>query len=510
MALVRLAHCTLGVSHYSLSVLAGRSRMLRVCARRLLCTSSTGSHKSGNFDPDKVIRVTEGNSIKRVWKILRDDVTKLPGQSVADIKVPYETDIVIIGGGIMGSAIAYWLKQRNPKGFTCTVVEQDPKYTQASTVLSVGGIRQQFSSPENIQMSMFSADFLRNIRKHLSVLDSDPPDIQFNPQGYLFLASEAGVQTLQENHTIQKEHGAKVVLLNESQLKSKWPWLHTDGVVMGSYGVENEGWFDPWSLLSAFKKKAMSLGVQYIKGEVVGFEFEKIEGAMLAETDEPYMKSKNVLIKADDDNVYPLQFAICVNACGHNAGSVAKMAGVGAHKTHSVLKVGLPVEPRKRYVYMVHAPTGPGLDCPVLIDSSGSYLRREGLAGNYLMGASPASDDEPDTSELTVDYDFFNNRVWPEIAHRCPDFEELKLKSAWAGYYDYNTLDQNVIIGPHPVHGNFIFANGFSGHGIQQAAAVGRAVMEVLFDGGYKTIDLTRFGFERVIDNRPQFEKCVV
>lgn len=251
--------------------------------------------------------------------------------------------------------------------------------------------------------------------------------------------------------------------------------------------------------------------VKYIvAGEVVGFEFEKIDGSFLAETDEPYFKPKDVLVRTDDNKVYPLQFAVCINAAGPNAGNVAKMAGIGAHKTHSVFKIGLPVEPRKRCVYMVHSPNGPGLECPVLIDHKGSYVRREGLAGNYLCGASPQPDEEPSASNLDVDYEFFNSRVWPEIAHRCPSFNELKLKAAWAGYYDYNTLDQNAIIGLHPLHSNIIFANGFSGHGIQQAPAVGRAVMEMLLDGEYKTIDLTRFGFERILDNQPVFEKNVV
>jgi len=159
------------------------------------------------------------------------------------IHFPHHCDVVIIGGGIMGCSIAYWLKKRTPTGLNIVVVERDPTYSRSSTVLSVGGLRQQFSLPENIEMSLFGAEFLREAKKLLAVDGQEPPDVQFHPHGYLFLASENGAEQLTQNHKLQKELGAKVKLLSPAQLKSRFPWISTGNVALASYGLENEGWY---------------------------------------------------------------------------------------------------------------------------------------------------------------------------------------------------------------------------------------------------------------------------
>lgn len=422
--------------------------------------------------------------------------------------VPKETDIVIIGGGALGMSAAYWLKQCNPEGFTVTLIERDPTYTRAATVLSVGGIRQQFSLEENIRMSLFSAEFFRNIKEHLSVLDLDPPDIQFNHQGYLFLASDQGAKVMQENHRKQTSLGADVDLLSKNMLKAKFPWLNTDDLSLGSYGVKNEGWFDPWLYLVALKTKAASLGAKYVKGNVVGFTKEDI----VANTGTSFLKRerlKHVHVKTDDGKVHPIQFAMCLNCAGPWSREVARLSGIGVGE--DAMRFELPVEPRKRFVYVFHCPNGPGLETPMLIDTSGVYVRREGLGGNYICGASPPSSfGEPSASDLDVDYKFFEEFIWPQLAHRVPAFENLKLLSAWAGYYDYNYFDQNLIIGNHPYHRNFFLATGCSGHGIQHSPAIGRALMEYMTDDGYKTIDLTRMGFDRILDDAPLLEREIV
>lgn len=203
-----------------------------------------------------------------------------------------------------------------------------------------------------------------------------------------------------------------------------------------------------------------------------------------------------------------IRFSICVVAAGAWSGEVGRLVGIG--KGTGIMGVPIPVEPRKRYVYCVHAPDGPGLDSPLLIDPNGTYFRREGLGGLYLCGQSPTDECEPSIENLDVDYDFFESNVWPTIANRVPSFENLKLQSSWAGYYDYNTFDQNGIIGLHPIFTNMFIATGFSGHGIQQAAGVGRAVMESILHGEYQTINLERFGFERVLTNEPLYEQNIV
>ncbi|MCJ8742213.1 hypothetical protein PDJAM_G00079470 [Pangasius djambal] len=457
--------------------------------------------------------------LENQFKAFRDKVTAaMPGSDWSPIELtrglpPEHADIVIVGGGVIGWSIAYWLKRKlmSRDALRVVVVEKDPTYSQASTVLSAGGIRQQFSLKENIQLSMASANFMKNINEHLGVLNEDPIDLQFNHSGYLFLASEASAHIMEENYAIQKELGAKVTLLSPTQLKERFPCLKTDGVALASLGLENEGWFDPWTLLNAFRRKAMSMGVYQCFGEVTGFRCwtqnaETMDGDLLN-----LKRIKYVNVKMPNSLEYqPVECAVVVNAAGASSGKIADMVGIGHGPETSMAAIPFPVEPRKRYIYVVHCPDGPGLECPFLIDYSGVYLRREGLGGNYITGKSPEENEEPDCSNLDVDHEFFQEKVWPLLAHRVPAFESLKVTGAWAGFYDYNTFDQNGIVGLHPLVNNMYFATGFSGHGLQQAPAVGRAVAELILDGGFKTIDLSAFDVKRILCQEPMLERNIV
>lgn len=422
------------------------------------------------------------------------------------LPVPRETDICIVGGGLIGLSVAYWLKQRNPQGFNLAVIEKDPTYSRASSVLSLGGIRQQFSLPENVQMSMFSSEFLRNVKEHLGVLEKELPDVHFNPQGYLFLATENGVEHFTRNHEIQIAQGAKVELMSPEKLKKKFPWMNTEDIALGSYGLQNEGWFDPCLLMAALKMKLASMNTTFITGEVVGFDGESqqtIVNGVVRERKRLHI----VKVKAQDGLVYPMTFAMCANCAGAWSRDVARLAGIGSGD--GPLSVDLPVEPRKRYVYVIHCPDGPGLNMPFMVDPSGIFIRREGLAGYYVCGASPTSDlyDELDYS---MQPNYFHEHVLPILIKRMPSFEHAQVKNAWAGYYDYNHFDQNLIIGNHPYHRNFLFANGSSGHGTQHALAIGRALMEFIIDDEFQTIDLSQFSFDRVMDDDPLFEDAIV
>lgn len=444
--------------------------------------------------------IPRAGSHRSPWEVLKEEFRALKQgnfTSESNNKVPRESDILIIGGGLIGSSVAYWLKQRNPKAMSITIVERDPSYTRAASVLSVGGIRHQFSLPENVQLSMFTSEFLRNIKQHLSVLDMDPPDIQFNLQGYLFLASPEGAEQLVRNAKMQRDIGAKVELMSRERLASKFPWLNLQGIELGTYGLEGEGWFDPWTLIRAMKQKNLSLGVKYVNGEVIGFDKQTYR---VAGTDgyEDRESINSVQIKSEGE-IYQSQFAIVINCAGPWAGNVAELAGIGTGK--GILSLSLPVEPRKRYVYVFHCPKGPGIESPFLIDPAGFYFRREGLGSHFLCGMSPTEEDEPAIDNLQVDYDYFHNTIWPHLAHRVSKFESLKLMSAWSGFYDYNYADQNLVIGNHPYFHNFYFANGLSGHGIQHAPAIGRALMEYIIDGNFESIDLSRFKFDRFLSN---------
>ena len=389
-------------------------------------------------------------------------------------------DVVIAGGGVIGSAVAYFLAAHpNFDGRIC-VVERDPSYQNGATGRSAGSIRQQFSTIENIRMSQFGITFLKTLGKTLEV-DGERPDVQLHEGGYLFLASEAGLETLHANHAAQTAEGAPVILLDREGLAARFPWLALEGLAAGCFGTAEEGWFDPFALLQAFRRKAVALGVTYLADEVVGIV--RRNG-----------KVTGVTLGADER----LDCGWLVNASGIRARDVARMAGID----------NLPVHPRKRQVFVFDCRERLS-GCPLIIDPSGLYVRPEG--NGYICGISPGPDEpDPDCDDLEVDHSLFEERLWPLLAARVPAFESIKPTGAWAGHYDLNSFDANAVLGPHPDLPNFLFANGFSGHGLQQSPAVGRALAEVIVDGRYSSLDLSRFGYERIAAQRPIVEKNVV
>ncbi len=387
-------------------------------------------------------------------------------------------DVVIAGGGAVGSSAAYFLTACPDFRGTVAVVERDPTYSRCSTTRSAGGVRQQFSTPGNIEMSKFGAHFVKHVGDYLSV-DGEAPALSFREGGYLFLASEQGRAILKRNHALQRAHGADNALLDPAALARRFPWLNTEGVALGSLGLSNEGWFDPHALLQGFRRKARAQGAVYLNDEVTGIERNgaRIAGLRLASGGR-------------------LACGTLVNAAGPFAGALAALAGIA-----------LPVVPRKRFVYVFDCRT-PVENCPLLIDMSGVWVRPEGK--QFIGGVSPEESEDADCADLELDYRLWEEVVWPTLAARVPAFEAVKLTNAWAGHYDYNTLDQNAILGRHPELGNLLFANGFSGHGIQQSPAAGRAISELIAYGGYRSIDLSAFAYERIAAGRALPELNVV
>jgi FAD-dependent oxidoreductase domain-containing protein 1 len=426
--------------------------------------------------------------------------------------IPNQVDILIIGGGIVGTSIAYMCKNTIRECASIMVIEKDPTYSKASTTLSVGGIRQQFSLKENIQMSMFTSNFLRNAKYDLRIPTGDPPDFGFNLQGYLILASHQGAETLLQNHETQVEQGAYVDLLNRHQLAERFPWMNTEDIVLGAHGVQNEGWFDPWSLLIAMKGKAEWLGAKFLNAEFLDFNPKRqfLSSGMLDDTGDPNELCGQAIFRLPSGEERQIKFCQCVIAAGAESGEITKKLGIGTPTAKGIRSIPLPVERRKRYVYVFHCPDGPELDFPFLCDPSGVYCRREGLGGNYICGKCPSFEDEPDTANLDVDYNFFEEQIWPVLAHRVKAFERLKIVGAWAGYYDYNYFDQNAVIGKHPYYDNIFWATGFSGHGIQMGPAVGKAFTETITHSYYKTIDLQRLGWERILAKSPLKETNIL
>ena len=234
-----------------------------------------------------------------------------------------------------------------------------------------------------------------------------------------------------------RECGAKVELLTAKQLKRKFPWLNTDGIALGSYGYENEGWFDPWALLTGLKMKAKDLGVHFIEGEVHNLahyvnDYKLFEDTVDDEQEDEYTRMQHnriceAHVHLPNGDVFPFESGFFVIAAGAESGHIANLGGFGAGTSYKT--VPLPVEPRKRFVYNVHCPNGPGLDCPLVVDPTGTYFRREGWGNHYLCGRSPTSEEEePDITNNDVDYDFFDEKVWPVIANRAKCFENIKVR----------------------------------------------------------------------------------
>ncbi len=387
-------------------------------------------------------------------------------------------DVVIVGGAVIGSAVAYFLAAQSAGRCNVLVVEKDPTYADCATSRSVGGIRQQFSTPENIEMSKFGAAFVKHADDYLTV-DGEKPTVPFVEGGYLFLATAAGLPVLRQNHALQRELGADTVMLDPDELHRRFPWLNVADLAGGCLGVTDEGWTDPYGLMQAFRRKARALGATYVHDEVVAME-----------------RSGNRVdaVRLKSGNSVPC--GSVVNAAGMVAADVAAMAGLD-----------LPVRPRKRFVYVFQCREAPA-GVPLTIDPTGVYVRPEGTS--FLCGVSPPEDEDPDCTDFEIDDRLFEAVIWPTLAHRVPAFEAIKLARSWAGHYDYNTLDRNVILGPHPAVANFYFVNGFSGHGLQQSPAAGRAIAELILHGSYRTIDLGRFSYDRVTRNEPLPELNVV
>ncbi|GFO49573.1 FAD-dependent oxidoreductase domain-containing protein 1 [Plakobranchus ocellatus] len=382
---------------------------------------SMNSGDEGGREPPE--RIPRAGKYRSAWKILKEEVEGIGTMKPPGMEIPRECDVLIVGGGVIGSAVAYWIKERNPKGSNVVIVERDPMYTRASTMLSAGGIRHQFSIPENVQLSLFATEFFKNIKERLSVIHESPPDISFNHQGYMFLAAPRNAERLVENVKMQNELGAKIALLTKNQLAEKFPWLNLDGVECGSLGLEGEGWIDPWSLLRAFKQKNISLGTKYVHGELINFEFltKQDHGA-----GDRNLRLDSGVIRAKDGSEHEIRFCVVVNCAGPWAADVAELAKIGLGDEELVFP--LPVEPRKRFVYVVHCPQGPMLDFPFTVDQSGLYVRREGYGGHYICGKSPSEEQEPDIANFEVDYDFYDEELWPSLARRIPAFNNSKLR----------------------------------------------------------------------------------
>ena len=389
-------------------------------------------------------------------------------------------DVVIVGGGIIGSAAAYFLTANPDFHGSVLVVERDSSYSRCSTTRSAGSIRQQFSSALNVEISKFGYRFLKQSQELLKIEGEDDIEIGFIDSSYLTLTGDDGVEELKTQHQTQVDCGAQVAFYEKNELTARFPWLNSDGLGAGCQGLAGEGWFNPNALLMGLRRKAISLGSEYREDEVVDIQTNKTSIGQ-------------VTLKSGER----INYGALLNATGPNASQLATMIGVA-----------LPVSPRKRNVFIFKSPANIEA-MPLVVDPSGFYVRPEGNC--FISGWSPAiGDPDPDDASLEVDHDVFDEIIWPNLAHRIPQFEQLRVISSYAGHYDFNSFDHNGIVGKHPTIGNLYFANGFSGHGLQQAPAVGRAISELIIYGEYKTLDLGCMAYARILSGREFGERIII
>ena len=389
-------------------------------------------------------------------------------------------DVILIGGAMYGSSIAWWLS-RDP-GFDGSIllVERDLSFEFPSTSHTNSCIRQQFSNTTNIQISQFGAEFINNFQ---SYFDHDPrvPDIPIQSFGYMYLANTAAdAENLRQSQVVQAQLGAGTRHMTAAEIQAEYPFYNVDDITAGNHNTANEGYFDGGTIFDWCKRVAQEKGAEYVQNEVVAInrQADRIHSVTLASGE-------------------TLSCGLLVNCTGPRGAHTARMAGID-----------LPVEPRKRYSFIFDAEQPLDRDLPLTIDPSGVHMRSE---GRYYLAGCPPDDDAPVAyDDFNQDHSIWQEKVWPILAARVPKFEAIKLINSWAGHYDYNTFDQNAIIGPHHEVENFLLANGFSGHGLQQSMAIGRGLAEFITYGAYRSIDLSPFAYKRIAEGNPLVEKAVI
>ncbi len=391
-------------------------------------------------------------------------------------------DVVIVGGAMYGSSVAWFLTDNPDFDGSILVVERDPTYEFTSTSHTNSCMRQQFSAAINVKVSQFAADFVKNFRDYMG---GDPrvPDVALQSYGYMYLAdNEAFAATLRESQKVQAANGAGTKHMTRDEIAAAYPFYNLDDIIAANHNRVDEGYFDGNTLFDWWKRSAKERGVEYLTNEVVAMN----RNAAGTRVESVILKSGEVI-----------NCGTVVNASGPRAVLTSRMAGIE-----------IPVEPRKRYTFIFEAEKPLDRDLPLTIDPSGVHMRTDGTY--YLAGCPPDVDPAVDYDDFVQDHSIWEDKVWPILAMRIPQFEAIKLRNSWAGHYAYNTLDQNAILGPHTQVENFIFVNGFSGHGFQQSPAMGRGTAEFITYGAYRALDLTPFHYDRIEKGEKFIEKAVI
>lgn len=384
-------------------------------------------------------------------------------------------DVVVIGGGVIGSSVACHLLEADSSLSVC-VIEPDPTYALASTLRASGGCRVQFTCPENVAMSLHSISVIRAFAETMATA-THPAPVDWVEGGYLFIVPSAQVPNLERNVQRQREAGCVVDLLDPAALAARFPSMRVDDLGAGAH-TPHDGWCDPNGLLWGYRRKAVERGAVYRAERVVEAEVDAV-------------KVRSVRL-AGGDTIVADAF---VNAAGAWSGEVAALFGMP-----------LPITPMRRFEHYF-TPGTPMERLPYVKDVARMAFRSEGagFSGGVVDG------DERRGFRFDVDDDYFERVVWPAVAWRFPPLEAARCHRTWSGLYEQNELDGNAVIGRWNGRlPNLYTVAGFSGHGMMQAPAAGRAIAELVVDGRFATIDLTRFGYERIETNAPYPEEGIL
>ena len=381
-------------------------------------------------------------------------------------------DVVIIGGGVVGSSVAYHLAEAG--GVSVLVVHRDEKQEMGSTGKSAGGVRAQFSTPVNVRMSRYSIDFFSRFE------DATGHTADYRPHGYLLVAtSPEQLDYLRASRALQAEHGlTNVVQLSADEIEGMLPGLLRRDDVLGGNFCPTDGFVDPYSVLRGFSLRARACGVQFwLDTEVTGVE---VKGGRVAgvRTTRGEVSTRAV-----------------VNAAGAWAAGVAGMIGVE-----------LPVRPLRRQIVMTQPVTWLPEKLPMVVDlANGFHFRPD---GERLMMGWP---DPEETYGFKTSFDpEFIEKILTRAVNRVPRLAEVGVnpRQCWAGLYEV-TPDHHAVIGPAPGVEGFYLANGFSGHGVMHSPAAGRIVAD-LIQGRDTFLDASALGMERFTSGQLLVEQAVI
>ena len=389
-------------------------------------------------------------------------------------------DVVCIGGAATGSSVAFALTENPDFDGTVAVIEPDPSYEFTSTTRAQNSIREQFSQPLNIKICQYGLDVIDNFHE-LTQVDGQSTELAYRGTGYLFLASgDEDLDLLESQIGVQHDEGAMTTMLTPAEVESHFPYMDSSSLTGARLGSMREGSFDGWAFFQGFRQRSIHNGAEFITDRVIDVVTSggRVTGVVL-------------------QSGRTIECGFVVNTAGTRAKLIADM-----------VDLPLPVEPRSRTSFMFDCRTAIDHNMPLTITPEGVHFRREQT--HYMTGTVPDNDVAVDYDDWDVRPDEFEDKVWPTIAKYVPAFDRVAKVTQWGGQYAHNTLDHNLIIGAPPEPANFIFANGFSGHGLQQGPAVGRAVSELITYGEYRTLDLTPLGYERVLNNEPFVETVVI